>query len=218
MKYKTIFLGLSIASITALTPVKSASNQLPTDLRLAQNPCDERNLVTQSQMNDCAVWQYRQADQKLNQVYQQLRPQLSGSRQELLIDAQLAWIAFKDKKCEFERNSIRGGLGSMGPVITYGCLQNITEERSADLESYSRGQIPQPNSRNYQEADRQLNLVYQRAISQVTPELLRAAQLAWIDFRDANCAFEGSQSSTDKTLCLTRMTEKRTQELSKLVR
>lgn len=216
MKYKTFFLGLSIASITALTPVKSASNQLPTDLRLAQNPCDERNLVTQTQMNNCAVWQYRQADEKLNQVYQQLRPRLSGSRQELLIDAQLAWIAFKDKKCEFEGNSIGGG--SMAPVIIYGCLQNITEERSADLESYSRGQITQPNSSNYQEADRQLNLVYQLVRSQITQEPLRAAQLAWIDFRDANCAFEGSQSSTDKTLCLTRMTEKRTQELSGLAR
>ena len=218
MKYQTFFLGLSIASIAAVTPVQSGLSQAKTDFRLAHNPCDERNLVTQSQMNNCAVWEYQQADQKLNQVYQQLRPQLSGSRQELLTDAQLAWIDFKDRECDLERNTILGSGGSMGPVIQYACLAEITKQRTADLETYSRGQIPLTSRRNYHEADRQLNQVYQRVISRVNQELLRTAQLAWIDFRDTNCAFEGSQSSTNRNLCLTRMTEKRTQELSSLLR
>lgn len=99
--------------------------------------------------------------------------------------------------------------------MRYGCLAAMTQQRTADLEDYLRGGIPQPTQRNYQQADRELNQVYQQIVSRGTWPELRNAQLAWIAFRDANCEFEGYGSSANNNLCLIRMTEERTQELER---
>ena len=46
----------------------------------------------------CINLEYQQRDKTLNQVYQQLRLQLSNTSKELLKDAQLKWISFRDKE------------------------------------------------------------------------------------------------------------------------
>ena len=46
---------------------------------------------------------------------------------------------------------------------------------------------------------------------------LQTAELAWIEFRDANCAFEGTQAAGGENSCKIRITEQRTEELSELM-
>ncbi|RBI67261.1 hypothetical protein DQ400_10630 [Vreelandella sulfidaeris] len=76
----------------------------------------------------------------------------------------------------------------------------------------------------YQSADAELNEAYQVLVNQLSNnvaslEKLRAAQRAWIGFRDAECAFEssavegGSAQPMVRNGCLERLTEARTEAL-----
>ncbi|MBE9210485.1 lysozyme inhibitor LprI family protein [Nostoc sp. LEGE 06077] len=89
---------------------------------------------TQSEMNICSRLSYQNADKKLNQVYKQLLPKLSKTRQQKLIAAQLAWIKFRDASCEFERSAYEGG--SIAPTIYGGCLEAATKQRTQQLYEY----------------------------------------------------------------------------------
>ncbi len=69
--------------------------------KIAQNfNCN--NPQTTTAMRVCAGESYKKADKKLNQVYQQLKPKLRNSQQNKLVNAQHAWIQFRDKSCAFE--------------------------------------------------------------------------------------------------------------------
>ena len=192
--------------------IASWGNPVRDDL-VAQNPnCEAPQ--TQMEINICATIYYQTADKKLNQVYQQLSSQMRSQ----LTDSQLIWIEFRDKNCEFARSLFEGG--SIAPTIQNGCLGGMSEHRALELEIYQSGQIPQPTSRNYAQIDRKLNQVYQTFLSQLSAanqNKLQTAELAWIEFRDANCDFEATQAANGENLCKIRMTEQRTEELSQLM-
>ena len=78
------------------------------------------------------------------------------------------------------------------------------------------------SQQSYQAADRQLNQVYQKVISNLNgeqKEILTAAQQTWIKFRDRNCDFEvyGNRGGTGYEIfrngCLERLTTQRTKDL-----
>ena len=221
MKYQTFFGYLTISFILISTPVKLGLAQTNNQFLLAQNSDNFfqecfRNSANKNQadMNYCAYLEHQQADKTLNQLYQQLRSQLSSTNKELLTDAQLAWISLRDKEWEF--NVSRMGRispgGSMYPGIKSNFYADFTKKRNVELEAYVRDQTLQPNSGNYQAVDRRLNEVYQQLRSSLKePQKLQSAQLAWIKFRDTSCDFESSYFSN--SACLTRLTEKRVQEL-----
>ena len=76
--------------------------------------------------------------------------------------------------------------------------------------------------KEYKAADAQLNAAYREFTSKLSPEetaQLKAAQLAWIKFRDANCEFVASQYKGGTirpmiaAMCLADVTSARTSEL-----
>ena len=78
------------------------------------------------------------------------------------------------------------------------------------------------SQQSYQAADRQLNQVYQKVISNLNgeqKEILTAAQQTWIKFRDRNYDFEvyGNRGGTGYEIfrngCLERLTTQRTKDL-----
>ncbi|WP_199249393.1 lysozyme inhibitor LprI family protein [[Phormidium] sp. ETS-05] len=193
----------AIAAFLSLHPLITSS-------ATAQQPnCNDMGNLNQLQMNQCAAIFYQNADQKLNQVYQQL----PAATREQLTDTQLAWIKFRDDSCAFSRSRFEGG--TIMPTIFYGCLTSVTKNRTAEFQAYRQGQILPANGNNYQAVDNRLNQVYQQTLNRFSShrEQLIDAQLAWIDFRDANCAFESNRVSGGRNICLIRMTEIRTQEL-----
>lgn len=123
----TIFtLFLAIRTFGIVSPQPSAA-------QLAQQPnCKEPQ--TQFEINACAGIEYRNADNRLNQVYQQLLPNLAADRKQKLILAQRAWINFRDANCEFERSQFEGG--TMAPAAQAGCLAQLTKTRTEQLEQY----------------------------------------------------------------------------------
>ncbi|MGA9378678.1 MAG: lysozyme inhibitor LprI family protein, partial [Phormidium sp.] len=111
----TLFLAISTFGIV---PPQSPAVQL------AQQP-NCKDPQTQVEINACAGIEYRNADKKLNRVYQQLLPKLSPSRKQKLILAQTAWISFRDANCEFERSQFEGG--TMAPAAQASCLAQLTK-------------------------------------------------------------------------------------------
>ncbi|MGC1248187.1 MAG: lysozyme inhibitor LprI family protein [Spirulinaceae cyanobacterium] len=101
-----------------------------------QIDCSDSSNLNQQEMNICAAADTEVADKKLNQVYQELRSELKGSpREELLINAQQNWIAFRDADCEYEQSLSAGG--TIAPLIYSSCLTRITEKRVKDFGSIS---------------------------------------------------------------------------------
>ncbi|MBE9227355.1 lysozyme inhibitor LprI family protein [Phormidium sp. LEGE 05292] len=107
-------------------------------LQVAQQP-NCKDPQTQLEINICAGIEYRNADKRLNQVYQQLMPKLSAARKQKFILAQRAWINFRDANCEFERSQFEGG--TIAPAIQAGCLTQLTKTRTAQLEKYIKSDL-----------------------------------------------------------------------------
>ncbi|MDC0738192.1 lysozyme inhibitor LprI family protein [Cognatishimia sp. SS12] len=101
--------------------------------------CD--NAIAQVEMNYCAHLAYQAADEDLNHAYklaiQQARAQdqylAEGEipAEEMLRDAQRAWIPFRDKACALESTMARGG--TMAPLLFSSCLERETRNRTESL-------------------------------------------------------------------------------------
>jgi uncharacterized protein YecT (DUF1311 family) len=121
--------------------------QQPTPTR---NPCKEKP-TTQRQMNDCAAFEYKQADEHLNKVYGKAlqymtgdlaQAQKQGDQKQIkyeetaiasLKEAQRAWISYRDIQCKAAAQQYEGG--TMAPMIYSQCLTTLTEHRIADVKS-----------------------------------------------------------------------------------
>ena len=115
------------------TPQEFLERSNVAGVQVAQQPnCN--NPQTQSEMNACAGIAYRNADRRLNQVYQQLLPKLPAGRRQQLVTAQQAWMRYRDASCNFERSEVEGG--TMAPTIQGSCLARLTEQRTKDLQQY----------------------------------------------------------------------------------
>lgn len=98
--------------------------------------CD--NPITQMEINHCAYQDYAAADAELNQTYQRLKSSLDAAEQELLTEAELAWIEYRDHNCALEAKPYEGG--SIQPTIRAGCLTRMTEARTAEMQQQLEGQ------------------------------------------------------------------------------
>jgi uncharacterized protein YecT (DUF1311 family) len=116
----------SAPAAQASAPSNSSANSS------ADSSTDCANAQTQAEINQCAQASYETADKELNQVYQELKSSLNSQEQEELIDAELAWIEYRDQTCEAESSQYEGG--SIQPTIYYGCLERVTIERTAELQ------------------------------------------------------------------------------------
>lgn len=97
--------------------------------------CD-LNDESQMGMNICADAAYKAADARLNKAYAAVRAATddsAGSRK-LLVEAQRAWIAFRDAECAFSTEDSKDG--SIYPMLMAECLESLTDERTKQLEAY----------------------------------------------------------------------------------
>ena len=71
------------------------------------------------------------ADKELNNVYAQVQSVLRPDERSDLLEAQRAWLKYRDLTCTAEYKLYGGGTG--GPVTRMACLEAITRERVATL-------------------------------------------------------------------------------------
>ena len=97
--------------------------------------------MAQQELNICAEMDWQAADKDLNAVYKTvlaamkdmdavLPPELQGA-EDALRTAQRAWIDYRDAQCETAGFPMRGGAAE--PLLVYGCLRQVTENRTAEL-------------------------------------------------------------------------------------
>lgn len=92
--------------------------------------CD--NPQATPEINYCAEQANQAADKVLNTNYKKLVATLSdNTEKERLVNAQRAWIGFRDKHCEFETYSMRQGTGYSGYLSA--CLETLTTQRAESL-------------------------------------------------------------------------------------
>lgn len=96
--------------------------------------CIEDSDGTNSAWNACGyAWQDR-ADRKLNEVWKSIYKKAGGQTKSDLLAEQRAWIAYKEKSCNFLRN---GEWGREGEVLHYHvCRAQVIEYRIKELQSY----------------------------------------------------------------------------------
>ena len=188
-------------------PVTEAPRSVP--VALAKQDCGQ--LATQLEMNQCAAENYSISDKALNQVYQQVRQGLDDGAKARLTTAEERWIVFRDAHCNFESDRFEGG--SIAPLIQASCMEQITDNRIAELQQTDQTEA------SLADADAQLNEVYQAVqavASEDQGEALTDVQLIWLDYRDAHCEFEANLSAAAVTDCLASVTETRVWQLDAL--
>ncbi|BAI91604.1 lysozyme inhibitor LprI family protein [Arthrospira platensis NCB002] len=213
MLNKRYLFGVLIYTGTYLVGFFGANHQVN-----AQSHCEGMN--TQADLSACAIEKYRNADAQLNSTYQRLTSMISADRRQKLVQAQLAWIQFRDNQCSFVSSATRGGRGgSMSPVIVYSCLTLLTQNRTNDFNHYIQSQLPKPlNANNLGQSERSMNSMYLTIAMNLSGEAqtnLNRSQSSWFNFRNLNCQFEGTFASTGQNLCLTRMAQERYESLYK---
>ena len=110
-------------------------------LPAAAQETDCETAVTQMEMNQCAYDGWEAADADLNAAYRRAMALMTQWDADLprgeqggaaaLKEAQRAWITFRDKACEAEGYAMKGG--SAEPLLVYGCMRQLTEDRTGQL-------------------------------------------------------------------------------------
>jgi uncharacterized protein YecT (DUF1311 family) len=95
-----------------------------------------KNPTSNIEYKECARRDYVAADAALNKLYKQIIAGLRGDEKQRLIDAELAWISYRDKNCDFEVYRNRGGTGYSGFLSN--CLERMTKARTAELQNWQR--------------------------------------------------------------------------------
>lgn len=120
----------ALVLIAALMPVAAMAQEV-----------DCANAITQSEMNACAFADWEATDKALNAAYKKARlvmqnldadlPELERGAEAALKTGQKAWITFRDATCMAEGYVMHGG--SAEPLLVYGCMARLTEQRTTDL-------------------------------------------------------------------------------------
>ncbi len=119
---------------------------LPLLLMGAEPAIDCENAMTQMDMNYCSFEDYKAADAQLNEAWVVASARAKGNDSwardngreagyfAKLLEAQRAWINFRDSHCEAEADRYRGG--SIWPLIYSSCKTKLTFERTQQLTEY----------------------------------------------------------------------------------
>ncbi len=84
--------------------------------------------------NQCAISAYKDADKELNKVYEILMAIVKGEEKTTLINAEIAWIKFRDTNCLFTIYPFR--KSKKATVQLNNCLEKITRERTTELRQF----------------------------------------------------------------------------------
>ena len=76
--------------------------------------------------------EYKKADTELNNVYNKLKNKLGSVDKKALIEAQKAWLKFRDSNCKFiSKEESEGGI--IANKMKIDCLTQSTLERTKEL-------------------------------------------------------------------------------------
>lgn len=215
-----ILLVFTLILVSCSKGQPDVSNTQPSQVPIASssrfpNPVSEP-IITQRQMNQDAGDKSKQADDTLNNVYNQVRFKYQGDKEfvDKLTDAELAWIAFRDAELDaiYPDRNTPGKYGSVFPMTFALEKTGLTLAREKQLTEWLEGMPASQNAANLgidyakltgtpqkmnkiiadesQRAEGNLNNIYNQILvmyknNTLFIDKLIDAELAWIAFRDA---------------------------------
>lgn len=103
--------------------------------------------VTQFELTQCAYDDWQAWDGQLNAAYKAAMGEMASIDTSLpaadrgaaaaLREGQRAWITFRDRTCAAEAWAMKGG--SAEPMVMYGCMAQLTEDRAGQLWRLAEG-------------------------------------------------------------------------------
>jgi len=95
---------------------------------------DKSNGVT-SEMLDCISAEHERQDARLNDNYKRLMSKLSPKRKEELLEAQRAWVKFRDANCRFYYDPQGGSAAHLAGTD---CMLQATADRATELKNLTQ--------------------------------------------------------------------------------
>ena len=96
------------------------------------NTCKSKAVSTLD-IQGCISEEVRRQDLRLNTAYKTLVADLSSDRAKQLLEAQRAWIKFRDSNCSFYLDPAGG---TIAPIQAGMCKISVTATRAKELEDY----------------------------------------------------------------------------------
>lgn len=131
---KTITLSLAWA-LAAATTMPLAVHAQEINLTKQFSVCmDKADGVTQN-MVECIDAEIKRQDARLNKAYKALVADLNPERKKQLLEAQRAWLKFRDTNCAFYFDPEGGTIARVQAVD---CLMTMTASRAKELENFTQ--------------------------------------------------------------------------------
>ena len=102
------------------------------ELSQTYSACMDKSGGVTSEMLDCMSAEFTRQDARLNENYKRLMSKLSAKRKEGLLEAQRAWIKFRDTNCSFYFDP---DGGSAAHLFGSDCMLNATANRATELKN-----------------------------------------------------------------------------------
>lgn len=111
-------------------------------VRSSYDVCMKRSSGTTPKRQDCADTELTYQDDRLNRAYQSLLTVLDDLDRRAAVEAQRAWLTFRDKDCAARA----GRFGSdAGPATESTCRMESTAYRAQQLEDWRKSVRGQPS-------------------------------------------------------------------------
>src|SRR5260370_20745110 len=123
-----------VLALVLSTPALAAADSDMTQEYLA---CMDTSKGVTSEMMDCISAETARQDARLNANYKKLLAKLSAKRKKTLLDAQRAWIKFRDLNCEFYYDP---DGGTAARLASTDCFLQATADRAKELKNLTNDQ------------------------------------------------------------------------------
>ena len=122
-----IVLMLIVLGLLLSTPALAAA-----DSDMTKEYCMDKAKGVTPEMIDCISAEMARQDARLNASYKKLMAKLSAKRKKTLLEAQRAWIKFRDLNCEFYYDP---DGGTAARLAGSDCFLQATADRAKELKN-----------------------------------------------------------------------------------
>jgi uncharacterized protein YecT (DUF1311 family) len=128
MKSMAMRLSFASALLLATSAALAASER---EMSQEYSSCIDKANGVNLALIDCALAETKRQDARLNENYKRLMSKLTEERKSALLEAQRAWIKFRDANCAFWDDPAGGQSAA---VTAKECILTMTADRASELE------------------------------------------------------------------------------------
>ena len=131
-KTKVLLVAIAVVFIGCLVKV-SAQDEKAIGLSREYERCMDKSGGVTASMLDCIAAETKRQDTRLNKLYKDVMAQLDESGKKRLVEAQRAWIKFRDADVSLYEGSSGGTAGTLTGADRYLIM---TAQRASELEKF----------------------------------------------------------------------------------